>query len=424
MPEKFRLCVVGLGYIGLPTAAVVASRVRGCDVVGLDVNEEAVKTINRGDVHIVEPGLDMLVKGAVSEGRLRATTSVEPGDVFVIAVPTPFNEHYEPDLSYIEAAARNVAKVLRPGNLVILESTSPVGATEKMIEWMREERGDLRFPTRGENAAVDVHVAHCPERVLPGWVIKELVDNDRVVGGVSPACTEKAREFYLRFVRGECLGTDARTAEFVKLTENAFRDVNIAYANELSMICEDLEVDVWELIGLANRHPRVNILQPGCGVGGHCIAVDPWFIVNTAPERARLIRQAREVNDSKPKFVIEQVRDALAKTRGGRVACLGLAFKANIDDLRESPALEITKELVSSGIAEEIIVVEPHIQRLPDVLISLGDRVRLEPSIDRALEDSDLVVLLVDHRVFRDHGERLLSRPLIDTRGVTSGIST
>ncbi len=422
MPEKFRLCVVGLGYIGLPTAAVVASRVRGCDVVGLDVNEETVATINRGDVHIVEPGLDMLVKGVVSEERLRATTTVEPADVFVIAVPTPFNGHYEPDLSYIEAAARTVARVLRRGNLVILESTSPVGATEKMIDWMREERRDLRFPTRGEDMPVDVHVAHCPERVLPGWVIKELVDNDRVVGGVSPACTEEARSFYRRFVRGECLGTDARTAEFVKLTENAFRDVNIAYANELSMICEDVDVDVWELITLANRHPRVNILQPGCGVGGHCIAVDPWFIVNAAPERARLIRSAREVNDSKPRFVLEQVREHLERTGGRKIACLGLSFKANIDDLRESPALEIVRELAKSGMVEEIIAVEPHIESLPAVLQEFGESVRLESDLKQALGDADLVLLLVDHRVFRDAAELLLARPLIDTRGVTAGL--
>jgi len=326
------IAVVGLGYIGLPTAAVFASRKRR--VIGIDVNTHVVETINRGEVHIVEPDLDMLVHAAVTEGYLRATTVAEPADAFLIAVPTPFKANHEPDLSYIESASKAIAPVLEAGDLVILESTSPVGATERMAAWLAEARPDLTFPqTAGE--ASDIRIAHCPERVLPGHVLSELVHNDRVIGGMTPRCSEVATSLYKIFVEGECVNTNARTAEMCKLTENSFRDVNIAFANELSMVCDKLDVDVWELIRLANRHPRVNILQPGPGVGGHCIAVDPWFIVSQAPEQSRLIRTAREVNDSKPAWVLAKVRshieDLIAstgKTRSSiRIACLGLASR-------------------------------------------------------------------------------------------------
>lgn len=334
--------VVGLGYIGLPTAAAFAARRKR--VIGVDVSQHAVDTINRGAIHIVEPELDMLVHAAVTQGYLRATITPEPADAFLIAVPTPFSDGYKPDLRFVEAASQAIAPVLKKGDLVVLESTSPVGTTEQMAAWMAQVRPDLTFPQQaGEQS--DIRIAHCPERVLPGHVIRELVENDRVIGGMTPRCSELARELYQSFVRGDCILTDARTAEMCKLTENSFRDVNIAFANELSIICDKLDINVWELIRLANRHPRVSILQPGPGVGGHCIAVDPWFIVDSAPEQARLIRTARTVNDSKPGYVIDRVERAARRFKDPVIACLGLAFKANIDDLRESPAVEIADEL-------------------------------------------------------------------------------
>ena len=345
------ISIVGLGYIGLPTAAVFASR--KIQVIGVDVNQHAVDTINRGEIHIVEPDLDMVVHAAVTEGYLRATTKPEPADAFLIAVPTPFKSgpsgDHEPDLAYIEAASKSIAPVLKKGDLVILESTSPVGATEQMAAWLAEARPDLTLPANPRRSA-DIRVAHCPERVLPGHVLRELVQNDRVIGGMTPKCSEAAARLYKTFVQGECVITNARTAEMCKLTENSFRDVNIAFANELSIICDKLDINVWELIKLANRHPRVNILQPGPGVGGHCIAVDPWFIVSAAPEEARLIRTAREVNDSKPEWVIEKVKLAVAEylmanpdktAKDVTIACFGLAFKPDIDDLRESPPFRL-----------------------------------------------------------------------------------
>lgn len=412
------IAVVGLGYIGLPTAAVFASRKR--KVIGIDVNTHAVETINRGEVHIVEPDLDMLVHAAVTEGYLRATTVAEPADAFLIAVPTPFNANHEPDLSYIESASKAIAPVLKAGDLVILESTSPVGATERMAAWLAEARPDLTFPqTAGE--ASDIRIAHCPERVLPGHVLSELVHNDRVIGGMTPRCSEVATSLYKIFVEGECVNTNARTAEMCKLTENSFRDVNIAFANELSMVCDKLDVDVWELIRLANRHPRVNILQPGPGVGGHCIAVDPWFIVSQAPEQSRLIRTAREVNDSKPAWVLAKVRshidDLIAstgKTRSSiRIACLGLAFKANIDDLRESPALAITAA-IAQEFPGQVEAVEPHIDAVPAILRQAD--VQLVDMTEALL--ADVLVLLVDHKDLTAHPLRLrANQRLLDTRG-------
>lgn len=415
------ISIVGLGYIGLPTAAVFASR--KINVIGVDVNQHAVDTINKGKIHIVEPDLDMVVHAAVSEGYLRATTTAESADAFLIAVPTPFEgDNHDPDLSYIQAASEAIAPVLREGNLVILESTSPVGATEQMSQWLELARPDLTFPqTHGEQS--DIRIAHCPERVLPGHVLRELVQNDRVIGGMTPRCSKMAIELYKTFVEGDCLVTNARTAEMVKLTENSFRDVNIAFANELSMICDQLNIDVWELVALANHHPRVNILQPGPGVGGHCIAVDPWFIVSKTPEHARLIKTARQVNDTKPKWVIDKVKLAVAdflQTNSNKtaadvcIACYGLSFKPDIDDLRESPALEIVKEIAAShpGL---IVVVEPNIEQLPEGELSSCELV----GADKGMDLADVVVVLVDHSEFKALASKI-SPPtdLVDTRGL------
>lgn len=391
MPER-TVSVVGLGYIGLPTAAVLASR--GVNVVGVDVNPEVVETINRGQIHIVEPDLDIAVHSAVTTGRLRAFSEPQPADAFLIAVPTPFTADRQPDLGHIEAASRAVAKVLRPGNIVILESTSSVGATQQMCRWLAEERPDLSFPDeRGERS--DIRVAHCPERVLPGQVLRELVDNDRVIGGMTDRCAEAAASVYRVFVKAELVRTDVRTAEMCKLTENAFRDVNIAFANELSLLCDRSGIDVWELIRLANRHPRVNILQPGPGVGGHCIAVDPWFIISQAPELARLMRTARDVNDYKPNYVVEQVERRLQGRQNPVIACLGLAFKPDVDDLRESPALKIAERLARQG-EVQVLAVEPHIDCLPESLQRCGN-VRLV-SLAEAMAQADLALGLVRHR--------------------------
>lgn len=407
-----QVSVIGLGYIGLPTAAVIASR--GIKVCGVDVSSKTVDTINQGDIHIVEPDLDIIVRGAVMTETLRASLTPEPSDVFIVAVPTPFTGDHQPDLSYIQSAARAIAPVLAEGNLIILESTSPVGATEKLCQWIAEARPDLRLPhEHRENAQLSV--AHCPERVLPGQILQELVANDRVIGGITPRCAERARDLYRIFVKGECILTTARTAEMAKLTENAFRDVNIAFANELSLICDDSHIDVWELIKLANLHPRVNILNPGPGVGGHCIAVDPWFIVSSNPEKARLIRTARTVNDSKPVFVVEKVLEAANQFKQPVIACLGLAFKANIDDLRESPALEICQELSRRG-AGEVLAVEPNISALPDSVNGTGFELT---GLGDALERANVVVVLVDHDEFRNlERSRMNTKVVVDTRGI------
>lgn len=404
------ISMIGLGYIGLPTATLFASRKKR--VIGVDVTPHVVNTVNEGRIHIVEPELDMLVHAAVKEGYLRATLTPEPADAFLIAVPTPFKNGHKPDLSYIESAAKAIAPVLAKGNLVVLESTSPVGTTEKMAAWMAEARPDLSFPQQaGEEA--DIQVAYCPERVLPGKVVHELVSNDRVIGGMSKTASDLACRLYSTFVEGECIVTNARTAEMCKLTENSFRDVNIAFANELSMISKKLGINVWELIALANRHPRVNILQPGAGVGGHCIAVDPWFIVDTTPEEAQIIRVAREVNDFKPQWVINQVKASITDVLASqpersmssvKVACLGLAFKPDIDDLRESPAVEITRQLAELGC--QILAVEPHIQTLPNKLIS--DKIRLS-NLHDALNEADVLCVLVKHNIFSEVTKKIAS---------------
>jgi UDP-N-acetyl-D-mannosaminuronic acid dehydrogenase len=411
--QSNKVCVIGLGYIGLPTAAVLATR--GAKVIGVDTNEHVVNTVNASRVHIVEPDLDTVVRAATSTGNLRATLSPEPADVYLIAVPTPFKDDRKPDLTYVESAGRSVARVLRKGDLVILESTSPVGTTERLAKWLADERPDLTFPQNAGTDA-DVQVAYCPERVLPGRVLLELIQNDRVIGGLCRRSTERALAFYKSFVAGTCIPTDARTAELTKLTENAFRDINIAFANELSFICDRLGINVWELIALANRHPRVQILQPGPGVGGHCIAVDPWFIVDSAPEEARLIRTARQVNDSKPQHVVRRLLEMMREAPDPVVACLGLSFKADVDDLRESPAVEIVSELATHT-SKPVLVVEPHITRLPRPLSSYPNVQLVE--LDEALAKASIIAMLVNHKPFyamprdRLHGKRVL-----DTRGV------
>ncbi|MFN6263481.1 MAG: UDP-N-acetyl-D-mannosamine dehydrogenase [Chromatiaceae bacterium] len=383
--------VIGLGYIGLPTAAMLASR--KLRVIGVDVNQYAVDTINQGKIHIIEPDLDLLVNAAVTGGYLSAQTKAAPADAFMIAVPTPFFDDLSPDLSYVEAAAKSIAPVLVKGNLVVLESTSPVGTTELMCKWIKEVRPDLTLPT--DSNSPDIHVAYCPERVLPGKVVQELISNDRIVGGLTPACSEMAKQLYRTFVAGELLETDARTAEMSKLTENSFRDVNIAFANELSLICDKLNINVWELIRMANRHPRVNILTPGAGVGGHCIAVDPWFIVHSAPEQARLIRTAREVNDFKPEWVLQKVMTTVANHPLNKpsVACFGLAFKPDIDDLRESPALHIVNKLADTY-EGKVLAVEPNVEST-NKLNSKAQLVSLEQGLA-----ADIIVILVKHKAF------------------------
>ncbi|MBT9515864.1 MAG: UDP-N-acetyl-D-mannosamine dehydrogenase [Methyloversatilis discipulorum] len=414
MKNEFRcVSVIGLGYIGLPTAAMLASR--KIKVVGVDVNQLAVDTINRGEIHIVEPELDIVVQAAVTQGYLRATTRPEPADAFLIAVPTPFKGDHEPDLSYVEAAAKSIAPVLKRGDLVILESTSPVGTTEQMAVWLAQARADLSFPhQRGEQA--DISVAYCPERVLPGRVVHELVSNDRVIGGMTARCSRRATELYKNFVEAECIPTTARTAEMCKLTENSFRDLNIAFANELSIICDKLGINVWELIKLANHHPRVNILQPGPGVGGHCIAVDPWFIVSKTPDAARLIHTARQVNDGKPHYVVDQVVAAAASVDAPVIACLGLSFKPDIDDLRESPAMEVVHLLAARKIGR-ILAVEPHIAEVPASLAGFGNIELTSP--EDAIRRANIVVMLVSHRSFYEIDRTMLQdKQLIDTRGV------
>lgn len=408
-----KIAMVGLGYIGLPTAAIMASR--GLQVIGIDVNQKTVDTINQGKVHIVEPDLDIVVRSVVTTGNLKATTQAEPADAFLIAVPTPFKGDHKPDLDYIEQAAALIAPVLEAGNLVILESTSPVGATEQLAAWLAEQRPDLTFPhQKGEHS--DIRISHCPERVLPGHVLHELVSNDRIIGGMTTRCAEEAAELYKTFVKGECHITTSRTAELCKLTENAFRDVNIAFANELSLIADHLGVNVWELIEHANRHPRVNILQPGPGVGGHCIAVDPWFIVDSAPEQARVIRTARQVNDNKPLYVLEKIKRSADRFKHPRIACFGLAFKANIDDLRESPAMAIVRQLADEKIGR-LLIVEPNIDQLPK---ELKDHEHVNKvTMKDGIEEADILVGLVDHHDFKKIDQEILKeKVVIDTRGM------
>lgn len=397
VPEK-SICVIGLGYIGLPTASLLGTK--GYKVHGVDTTPQVVDTINEGNIHIVEPDLDILVKSAVQSGNLTAGLVPQKADIFIIAVPTPFKGNHQPDLTYVETATRTIAPYVEAGNIIILESTSPVGTTDEIVAKILQEEG--------HDIDNDVFVAHCPERVLPGRIIIELVQNDRIVGGINKISTEKAAEFYRSFVSGEVLATDSRTAEMAKLTENSFRDVNIAFANELSLICDQENINVWQLIALANRHPRVNILQPGPGVGGHCIAVDPWFIVSRVPKLARLIRTAREVNDHKPEWVLEKVRRSADKFKRPVIGCLGLAFKADVDDLRESPSVDIVRQILKDDVGE-IIISEPNLSR--------HDEFELIPH-EQLIARADIVLLLVDHKEFRNlKAADFKEKILIDTRG-------
>lgn len=395
------VCVVGLGYIGLPTASILASK--GYQVAGVDVRQDVVETINRGEIHIEEPDLDVLVKAVVANNRLKAIREPQPADIFIICVPTPFTSDRRPDLSYVEKASQAIRPHVRPGNLIILESTSPPKTTEDVVA-----RHAL---PEGLEVGKDVFVAHCPERVLPGRILIEAVENDRVVGGLTPACTQKAKSFYRTFVTGEVLATTAVAAELTKLVENSFRDVNIAFANELSILCDKFHCDPWEIIELANRHPRVNILSPGPGVGGHCISVDPWFLVDAAPELTPLIRTAREVNESKPQHVVKKVLALSERFNNPVIGCLGLTYKSDVDDLRESPSLDITRELMNSGVGE-VLACDPLISSKQFSEFPLH-------SLEEVLERSTLVVLLTDHRQFREISPSVLhEKVVVDTRGI------
>jgi len=395
------VCVMGLGYIGLPTAALLANR--KYQVHGVDVVQSTVDTINQGNIHIVEPDLDTFVRSAVNSGNLIADTKPKESDVFIIAVPTPFHEGFVPNIDYVVSATEAIAPYVKEGNIVILESTSPVGTTDKVAEVLAEQGVDIST----------VHIAHCPERVLPGQIMRELVENDRIVGGLNIKATEETVAFYKTFVSGQVLQTDAKTAEMAKLTENSYRDVNIAFANELSILSDKFGIDVWELISLANRHPRVNILQPGAGVGGHCIAVDPWFIVHAGGEDAKIIRTAREVNTYKTEWAIEKIKNAALifekeNGRAAKVACMGLAFKPNIDDLRESPALHITRRLIADG-SMEVFPVEPNVKDMDEFNII---------QYEEAINDSDIIVFLVSHDEFK--GIRIFGKEVFDFCGVTN----
>ena len=411
-----RACVVGLGHVGLPTAVMLANQ--GIDVCGVDCNAERLAAINRGEAPIVEPGLEELLCGAVATGELRARYEPVAADVFIIAVPTPLLGDRVPDLSHVRAAADGLAPVLKRGNLVLLESTSPVGTTEALCDWMAGMRADLSFPHK-EGDRSDIRVAYCPERVLPGRVLLELVKNDRVIGGISPTCARAAREFYGVFVDGVCHLTTARTAELVKLAENAYRDLNIAFANEMAQVCDSLDIDPWKMIRLANRHPRVNILQPGPGVGGHCIPVDPWFIVHSQPEATPLIHAARQVNDARPSWIAGRAIAACEGFEVPVIACLGLAYKADVSDLRESPSIAIVKQLQDT-FCGRILVVEPHISALP---VEIAGREGTDlVDLETALAVAQAVVLLTDHREFRCvDTERLSGKIVIDTRGIWQG---
>ena len=410
-----KVSVIGLGYIGLPTAALIASN--DIKVIGVDHKDDVVKTINQGCIHIVEPGLKELVKSSVEKGFLNASTNVEKADVFLIAVPTPFQDNYKPDLSFVKSAIQNIAPILERGNLVILESTSPVGTSEKIMQWIKEMRPDLNSPEKNNSNTCDLYIAYCPERVLPGNIIYELVENNRIIGGINSESAKKAQNFYNVFVNGKCLITNDRTAELVKLVENSYRDVGIAFANELSLICDKLDINVWELIELANHHPRVDILNPGPGVGGHCIAVDPWFIVHSAPEDAKIVKLARQINDKKPEFVINKVYQAINDISQDisqlNITCFGLSFKPDIDDLRESPALNIARKISLMGFKKHFIV-EPNIKELPD-MFGKSKLVQLHTGIN----SSDILLMLVDHAQFKDiNPEILYDKKVIDTRGI------
>ncbi|MEM1018872.1 MAG: UDP-N-acetyl-D-mannosamine dehydrogenase [Pseudomonadota bacterium] len=410
MPAFPKICILGLGYIGLPTAAVFARS--GFQVHGVDVNPATVETIRTGKAHIVEVDLDGLIQAVISSGRLTVSTEVEAADIFIIAVPTPLTEQNTADLQAVMNAVEQIAPCVERGNLIIIESTVPPGTTDAMCALINDKRPDLEA---SGGVGASYHAAHCPERVLPGRILIELIQNDRIIGGVTEICGEKAQALYDQVIQGACYQTNARTAELAKLTENAFRDVNIAFANELSLICDAVDVDVWDLIALANKHPRVNVLRPGPGVGGHCIAVDPWFIAERAPEHANLISLARTINDKKPQAVIDKVEALARRFKSPTIACLGLAFKANVDDLRASPAVTIASTLASKALGK-VIAVEPHIDTLPEDIKSAGIEL---VSLEHALTEADIIVTLADHRAFKKiPAAKVAEKSVVDTRGI------
>ena len=392
-----KVSVIGLGYVGLPTAAVLSER--GYDVLGVDLNKEIVDKVNRGEIHIVEPGLESSVKNSVEKGKLRASQAHEVSEVYIVAVPTPLDNQEKPDTSFIKAAISDLSAILKKGDLIILESTSPIGTTELIRDWISNDRKDLKLPSLGQETDSDINIAHCPERVLPGNIMHEIIFNDRIIGGISEKCSLKTKSFYQSFTKGECLQTNSRLAEFSKLAENAFRDVNIAFSNELSMISEEVGVNVWELIKLANKHPRVNILRPGPGVGGHCIAVDPLFIADSSPSKTNLIKAARNVNKSKPNFIMEKLKKLINSQKRPidelSISIFGLSYKADIDDLRESPALDLALE-ISNMEFMKCIVIEPNLVAIPD---DFGSRILFNEDIESSLS-SDIVIFLVAHKEF------------------------
>jgi UDP-N-acetyl-D-mannosaminuronic acid dehydrogenase len=414
-----KVCVVGLGYIGLPVASMLASR--GHDVVGYDISTRAVDSINAGKSHFFEPDLDMLLEAAVQTGRLKAQTKPAEAEYFIIAVPTPLADDKEPDMSFVEKAVEQIAPFVTAGATIILESTSPVGTTEKIAESLARLRPDLKLPRyQRSDEGADLFVAHCPERILPGRMVHELVSNDRIIGGMTDACARKAEKLYKSFVAANAFLTDCRTAEFVKLIENSFRDINIAFANELSAICDEVGIDVWRAIELANRHPRVSILSPGAGVGGHCIAVDPWFVISAAPDTAKLMRAARNVNDSKPHRVAEQILHHADRFKTPAVACYGIAYKPDVEDLRESPALEIVHQLAAHPDLK-ILICDPFVTSLPADLEALPN-VSLADA-QAAREQADVVAFLVKHSAFtRMEPKLFFDKIVVDAVGLLQGV--
>lgn len=409
--------IIGLGYIGLPTAALLARQ--KINVIGVDIDNEVVSIINSGKIHLSEPGLEVLVYEGVRGGYLRGVTTPQLADIFLIAVPTPITEDHKPDLDYVYSAVKSIGPVLQKGNLIILESTSPVGTTENVSRLLSDLRPDLKFPHQFVDNP-DINIAYCPERVMPGKILVELIENNRIIGGVTPQCAVKAKALYSLFVKNNCLVTSVKIAEMIKLTENAFRDVNIAFANELSMICDQLKIDVWELIKLANFHPRVKILNPGPGVGGHCIAVDPWFIVNAAPEYSKLIRTAREVNNIKPHFIVEKINKIIESIPHPIIACFGLTYKADTDDLRESPVIEIMRQLAQSQNSLELLIVEPNINELPYELEKMNRFTLVSAEV--ALKVANAIVLMVDHKEFKVLREQFMTKLFINIIGPNNSI--
>lgn len=416
--SKLKVTVIGLGYIGLPTAAIISKR--KIMTYGFDINKSIVNTINKGNIHITEPKLDKIVSKSVSSGYLKASTKIKKSNIFIITVPTPLKEENLPDISYIMNAASSIASHLHKGNLIILESTSPIGTTRLLSEKLKALRPDLIFPHEDSDVQ-DINICYCPERVIPGNTINELISNDRVIGGITKECSDKAADFYKKFVKGDCYETSAETAELSKLAENSFRDLNIAFANEISMICSEKNINVWELITIANKHPRVNILQPGPGVGGHCIAVDPWFIVSSS-KNAKLIKKAREINIQKTRFIFNEIKSSVTeikkelsiKTANINIALFGLAFKADIDDLRESPAIDIVNQVIKK-LDSNILIVEPNISKLPDIF---RDSAKL-CSVKYATENCHLAVCLVDHKEFKSLRKNdFKNKMIIDSKGI------